>query len=310
MLPFKLVYSPRYDLNLGAHVFPSQKYRLIHERLLGEGIAEAGDFLEPQPAADEDILLVHEPGYVRRLLTGTLSYHEILQMEIPYSKKMVEAVWLSAGGTILAARRALADGVAINLGGGFHHAFPGHGEGFCAVHDVAVAIRRLLADGVIERALVIDCDVHHGNGTAAIFASDRRVFTISLHQYNNYPADKPPSDIDVHLPDHTGDADYLVALSAKYVSAVASHRPQLIFYLAGADAYQHDQLGGLALTIDGLERRDRLVIESARRAGSAVAVTLAGGYAADVSDTVTIHCNTVRATVDIVSRPAHTPPLP
>jgi len=300
MLPFKLVYSPGYDLNLGAHVFPSQKYRLIRERLLADAIAAPDDFLEPEPAADEDVLLVHDPGYVGRLRTGTLAYQEIIRMEIPYSRRMVEAVWLSVGGTILAARRALADGLAVNLGGGFHHAFPAHGEGFCVLHDVAVAARRLLADQAIERALVIDCDVHHGNGTAAIFAGDPRVFTISLHQYNNYPAEKPPSDIDVHLPDRTGDSEYLLALSAQYIPAVERIQPHLVFYIAGADPYENDQLGGLGLTVAGLKRRDKLVIDAARRAGAAVAVTLAGGYAVDVTDTVAIHCNTVIAAREIL----------
>ena len=300
MLPFKLVYSAGYDLNLGEHVFPSQKYRLIHERLLAEGIAGTEDFLEPSPAGDSDVLLVHEAGYVGRLKTGTLGYEEIIRMEIPYSRRMVEAVWLATGGTILAGRRALMEGVAINLGGGFHHAFPGHGEGFCAIHDVAVAIRRLLADGVIERALVIDCDVHQGNGTATIFAGDERVFTISLHQYHNYPTEKPASDIDVHLEDRTEDREYLLALSAKYVPALERVRPQLVFYVAGADPYYQDQLGGLGLTVDGLKRRDELVLEAARRAGAAVAVTLAGGYALNVTDTVTIHCNTVIAAKEIL----------
>jgi acetoin utilization deacetylase AcuC-like enzyme len=295
MLPFKLVYSPRYDLNLGEHIFPTQKYRLVRERLLAEQVAEPEDFLEPAPASDEDILLVHEPGWVTRLKTGTLSYQEILRMEIPYSRQMVEAVWVATGGSILAARRALADGVGLNLGGGFHHAFPGHGEGFCAVHDVAVAVRRLLADGRIERALVIDCDVHHGNGTAAIFAGDPAVFTISIHQFNNYPSEKPPSTVDIHLEDRTSDADYLRLLEQRYVPALGLFQPQLVFFLAGADPFYQDQLGGLSLTLDGLQARDRLVMEAARRQGAAVAVVLAGGYALDVNDTVRIHCNTVRA---------------
>ncbi len=301
MLPFKLVYSGRYDLNLGEHVFPSQKYRLVHDRLLQQGVAGPEDIVEPEPASDEDILRVHERGYVQRLKTGTLSYHEILQMEIPYSSRMVQAVWLATGGTILAARKALADGLAFNLSGGFHHAFPDHGEGFCAIHDVAVAIRRLLADGAIERALVIDCDVHHGNGTATVFAGDPAVFTISIHQYNNYPAEKPPSDIDIHLEDRTGDADYLIALSARYVPAVEKFRPQLVVYVAGADPYYQDQLGGLSLSLEGLKRRDRLVLEAARHTGAAVAVVLAGGYALDVNDTVTIHVNTVIAAREVAS---------
>ena len=301
MLPFKLVYSDGYDLNLGEHVFPSQKYRLLRDRLLQDGIAAPEDILDPAPASDDDILLVHEPGYVKRLKTGALTYQEILQMEIPYSRRMVEAVWLATGGSILAAQRALADRIGFNIGGGFHHAFPGHGEGFCAIHDVAVAIRRILADGSIERALVIDCDVHHGNGTAAIFAGSGNVFTISIHQHNNYPAEKPPSDIDIHLEDRTGDAAYLVALSARYIPAVEKFRPQLVFYLAGADPYYQDQLGGLSLTLEGLARRDRLVIGAALRAGAAVAVTLAGGYAVNVNDTIAIHAGTVIAARDALA---------
>jgi acetoin utilization deacetylase AcuC-like enzyme len=168
------------------------------------------------------------------------------------------------------------------------------------VHDVAVAIRRLLADRAVERALVIDCDVHQGNGTAAIFAGDERVFTISLHQYNNYPAEKPPSDIDLHLEDRAGDEEYLLALADHYVPAVERFRPQLVFYLAGADPYYQDQLGGLGLTLDGLKQRDEVVLGAARRAGAGAAVTLAGGYAVNVTDTVTIHCNTVLAAREVV----------
>jgi acetoin utilization deacetylase AcuC-like enzyme len=301
MLPFKLIYSDKYDLNLGDHIFPSRKFRLVRDRLLQTGIAGPEDILEPEPASDEDILRVHDPGYVQRLKTGTLSYHEILQMEIPYSRQMVEAVWLAAGGSILAGRKALEDGIAMNIGGGFHHAFPDHGEGFCVIHDVAVAIRRLLADKAIERALVIDCDVHHGNGTAAIFARDPNVFTISIHQYNNYPAEKPPSDIDIHLEDRVTDAEYLAALSHRYVPAVNQFRPQLVFYVAGADPYYRDQLGGLSLSLEGLKRRDRLVMEAARKAGAAVAITLAGGYAIDVNETVTIHVNTALAAREVLA---------
>src|SRR6266481_8450321 len=164
MLPFKLVYSDDYYLPIGAHVFPAEKYRLIHKRLLESGIAEASDFVTPQPASDEDILLVHTPEYVHKLKTGTLTPQEELQMEVPYSPELVKAFWLAAGGSILAADLSLRDGVACNIGGGFHHAHPDHGEGFCVIHDVAVAIRWMQKDGPIERAMTVDCDVHHGNG--------------------------------------------------------------------------------------------------------------------------------------------------
>ncbi len=298
MLPFKIVYHDKYDLRLGEHVFPSIKYRLIQERLLQEGIASPEDFVEPAAAPTEDLLLVHTEDWVRRLRNGALRFEEILRMEIPYTQEIVDAFWLAAGGTTLAARLAMRDGAAFNLGGGFHHAFPGHGEGFCAIHDVAVAIRVLQRDRVIERALVVDCDVHHGNGTAAIFAADESVFTISLHQESNYPSEKPPSDIDVHLPDGVGDSEYLDALRAA-LETLDSFRPDLVAYVAGADPYREDQLGGLDLTMDGLAQRDGLVLDRARECGVPAFVTLAGGYARNVSDTVAIHCNTVRACLSV-----------
>lgn len=301
MLPFQLVYHDNYDLNLGEHVFPSGKYRLIHDRLLKDGTAVPEDFVAPEPADDEDLLLVHERGWITRLKHGTLSYHEILKLEIPYSRKMVEAFWLAAGGTILAARQALAGGLGFNLGGGFHHAFAGHGEGFCAIHDVAVAIRRMQRDGLIERALVADCDVHHGNGTAGIFSADSSVFTLSIHQYNNYPSEKPPSNMDIHLEDGVEDEEYLERLEEAYSVALVGFHPDLLVYVAGADPYREDQLGGLLLTMDGLRDRDRLVIGMARGHKVPVAVTLAGGYAMNLSDTVTIHCNTVRVAAEVVS---------
>jgi acetoin utilization deacetylase AcuC-like enzyme len=294
MLPFKLVYHPGYDLNLGAHVFPSRKYRLIHDQLLDEGFAEPMDFVQPDAASDEDVLRVHESGWVQRLKTGTLTPQEILRLEIPYSTQMVDAFWLATGGTILAARNALADRIGFNIGGGFHHAFPGHGEGFCAIHDVAVAIRALQQEKMIERVLVVDCDVHHGNGTAAIFAGDRSVLTLSMHQFDNYPSEKPPSVIDIHLRDGVSDEEYLERLQGALKVAM-SFEPNMIFYLAGADPYCEDQLGGLSLTMEGLKQRDRVVFETGLGASVPIAVTLAGGYARDTGDTVEIHCNTAKA---------------
>jgi len=300
MLPFKLIYHPGYDLNLGEHVFPSRKFRMIHDRLIADGFAGAGDFETPEPPADEDILLVHTPRWVHRLKTGTLDPAEILKLEIPYSREMVEAFWLAAGGSILAARRALRDGFAYNVGGGFHHAFPGHGEGFCAIHDFAVAIRKMQQERRIERAMVVDCDVHHGNGTAAIFHGDERVFTLSIHQYNNYPSEKPASTVDIHLRDGVSDEEYLALLENECEKGMRDFRPDLVFYVAGADPYGEDQLGGLALTMDGLKRRDRIVLEAARTNGAVVAVVLAGGYARNVEDTVTIHCNTARVAAEVL----------
>ena len=294
MLPFHLVYHEGYDLNLGSHVFPSQKFRLIRERLLAEGFAAPEDFVAPEPAPDEDLLLVHERGWIQRLKTGKLSYEEILQLEIPYSPEMARAFCLAAGGTTLAARLALQQGVAYNVGGGFHHAFPDHGEGFCAINDIAVGIRTLQREGKITRAMVVDCDNHHGNGTAAIFAGDPTVFTLSIHQYNNYPAQKPPSTVDVHLSDGVNDEEYLERLSTAYRFPLHGFHPDLLVYVAGADPFHEDQLGGLSLTLEGLKRRDRLVIETALREGTAVAIVLAGGYAVHLEDTITIHANTAK----------------
>jgi acetoin utilization deacetylase AcuC-like enzyme len=362
MLPFKLIYSDHYYLPIGAHVFPAQKYRLIHQRLLETKVASPEDFVTPFPASDDDILLVHTPEYVRKLQTGRLSLQEEMQMEIPYSRELVEAFWLSAGGSILAAEHALGDGVAFNIGGGFHHAFPDHGEGFCMIHDVAVAIRRMQKDGKIRHAMTVDCDVHQGNGTAAIFYSSHAhssqarsshvgsqaplpggeaghvgsaggmgglpssffasstqagagpraragtksesdtsgdVFTISLHQQNNYPAFKPPSSIDVNLADGVEDDDYLHWLDNALSSGLRQFTPELICYIAGADPYREDQLGGLALTIEGLKRRDELVFQVAKARKIPVMVTYAGGYARNVGDTVTIHSNTVVAAKEV-----------
>jgi acetoin utilization deacetylase AcuC-like enzyme len=293
MLPFKLVYHSGYDLQLGAHVFPSRKYRLIHDRLLDEGFAAPWDFVEPQPASDEDVLRVHEAGWIDRLKNDKLTYEDIVRLEIPYSKAMVDGFWLATGGTMLAARNALRDRVGVNIGGGFHHAYPAHGEGFCAIHDIAIAVRALQHERAIERAMIVDCDVHHGNGTAAIFAGDSSVLTLSLHQFNNYPNDKPASTIDVHLEDGIGDHEYLEQLSGALERGMR-FSPNLIFYVAGADPYREDQLGGLALTMDGLRQRDRLVFETALKQNVPVALTLAGGYARDTADTVTIHCNTIK----------------
>jgi acetoin utilization deacetylase AcuC-like enzyme len=302
MLPFKVVYHPRYDLNLGAHVFPSQKFRLIAEELISSGIADTSDFLTPQPASDEDLLRVHTASWVNKLKTGTLTASEIMKLEVPYSPELAEAVWLAAGGTILAAQRALQDGFGSNLSGGFHHAYANHGEGFCAIHDVAVAVRRLQSDGDIKKAMIVDTDVHHGNGTAAIFADDSSVFTISIHQVNNYPADKPSSTVDLNMRDGAGDDEYLAALIPTVERCVDKFKPDMIFYVGGADPYREDQLGGLLLTKAGLKRRDREVFEAAKSRSIPVTTTLAGGYARSVEDTVAIHVNTIIAAREVADK--------
>jgi acetoin utilization deacetylase AcuC-like enzyme len=328
MLPFKLIYSDGYYLPIGQHVFPAEKYRRVHDQLIESGVAGPEDFITPQPASDQDILLVHTPQYVEKLKTGTLSAREELVLEVPFSPELEKAFWLSAGGSILAAQSALMDAVAFNIGGGFHHAFPDHGEGFCMIHDVAVAIRRMQRDSKIRTAMTVDCDVHHGNGTAAIFAGTRTmseplpssgpavlgrkplmrgthvgdVFTISLHQENNYPPTKPASSIDVDLPDGITDDDYLAWLDNALSSGLRQFTPDLICYIAGADPYREDQLGGLALTIEGLKKRDELVLRVAKAQGIPVMVTYAGGYARNVEDTVAIHSNTVIAAKEVFAQ--------
>ncbi len=313
MLPFKLVYSDDYFLPIGTHVFPAEKYKRVHDRLVESGAAEAADFVAPRCATDQDILLVHTPRYVEKLKTGTLSAREELEMEIPYSSELVQAFWLSAGGSMLAADYALNDGIAISIGGGFHHAFPDHGEGFCMINDVAVAIRRMQRDEKIRTAMTFDCDVHQGNGTAVIFAPapfpgppgmNRRrentdVFTISLHQENNYPQFKPPSSLDMNLPDGMGDDEYLACVGNAFSLGLGRFRPELICYVAGADPYFEDQLGGLSLTIEGLKKRDALVFQLAKAEGIPVMVTFAGGYAVNIEDTITIHSNTIIAAKEV-----------
>ena len=310
MIPLKLVYSDNYDLHIGEHVFPTVKYKMIRDRLLREQIIRPEDLLEPEPATDQDVLLVHTEEYVRKLKTGTLSEFEIARMEIPYSPEMVRAAWLAAGGSLLTARLALANGIAINLGGGFHHAFPGHGEGFCAIHDVAVAIAKLLAEGAIERAMTVDLDVHHGNGTAYIFARNSNVFTFSMHQQNNYPFEKPDSDCDINLRDGCQDEEYLHLLRQNLEHSLGRFSPDLIFYVAGADPFYEDQLGGLALTLDGLRERDHIVFRMARDRGIPVAVVLAGGYAMHVADTVSVHVGTVQTAKAVLTSESSPPTKP
>jgi len=275
-------------------VFPTQKYRLIRARLIQDGTIAESDIVPPELATDEQVALVHTAEYLAKIKADELSVPEQMVLEVPFSPGLCEGMWLCAGGSILTARLALDTGICAHLGGGFHHAFPDHGEGFCLINDVAVAIQALLTEGTIERAAVVDCDVHHGNGTAAIFSDEPTVFTFSMHQERNYPAWKPPSDLDVGLNDGVGDAEYISILGEHLAEIATQHRPELVFYLAGADPYRHDQLGGLNLTIEGLKRRDRLVLESFGSMDIPVAITLAGGYAIRPDDTVEIHCNTVR----------------
>ncbi len=248
--------------------------------------------MAPELADDEALGRVHSAGYLGKIREDSLTAAERMTLEVPFSRDLAEAMRLCCGGTVLTAQRALEEGVALHLGGGFHHAFPGHGEGFCLLNDVAVAAADVLADGLVARIAVADLDVHQGNGTAAIFADEPRVFTCSLHQEGNYPFWKPPSDLDVGLPDGIEDDEYLALLEDALVGVWESS-PELVIYLAGADPYCQDQLGGLGLTEVGLRRRDRVVLRSARQRGVPVAVVLAGGYAIDPRHTVRIHAATV-----------------
>jgi acetoin utilization deacetylase AcuC-like enzyme len=290
---FMIVYSPKYELDLQGHIWPTVKYRLIAERLVAERVVASGDLVPPPPCSWDDLALVHTHEYLSKVRNGTLSEDEILTLELPWLPELVDGFRLMTGGTCLAAELALERGSAIHLGGGLHHAFPNHGEGFCLFNDIGVAIRRLQRDKRIARAAVIDCDVHHGNGTAVVFARDPSVFTFSIHQQHNYPLFKPPSDLDVGLTDGAGDREYLARLE-EALPVVLRSSPELVVYVAGADPYRGDRLGGLGLSIEGLRTRDHAVITAVRSAGAPLAVVLAGGYAVNVEDTVEVHVGTVR----------------
>lgn len=288
------MYSDAYWMvELGNHVFPAKKYRLIYESLLHSG-ARSQNFKSPEPASDEDLLLVHSSKYLKKLKTGRLSSAEILTMELPYSAELLDFAQLMVGGTVMAAQLALEEGLAVHIGGGFHHAFHDHGEGFCILNDVAVAFRKLQQSGKFQKGMVVDCDVHQGNGTAEIFAEDDTVFTFSMHQMDIYPAKKEKSSLDVGFWSDDGDGKYLAALRSHIPSIYKSFKPDIVFYLAGADPYEKDQLGGLKLSFEGLIERDTIVIRGALSAGIPIVILFAGGYAYDVMDTVKTHINTIR----------------
>ena len=291
----RVFYTPRYYADIGeGHVFPIRKFELVRDRLLAEGTLSSSDIVEPREAAVEDVLLVHTEDYVTRLRAGALSEREIRRLGLPWSKALVRRSFLATSGTMGAARAALEAGAASNLAGGTHHAFPDRGEGFCVLNDVAIAIRVLRRDRKIRRASVVDLDVHQGNGTAHIFERDTEVFTLSMHGAKNYPLFKQRSSLDVELSDGTGDDEYLDAL-ARNLPSVFEHGPDLVFYLGGADPYAGDKLGRLSLSIEGLRERDETVLRVCRARGVPVATVMSGGYAADINDTVEIHCNTIRA---------------
>jgi acetoin utilization deacetylase AcuC-like enzyme len=287
-------YSDHFVLPLPAdHKFPMAKYARLRQRILERGVV-AADGLCEAPAADwDDLRLVHEPGYLDAVRSGTLPREAQRRIGFPWSPEMVERSRRSVGATIAAARAAFHDGLAANLAGGTHHAFADRGEGFCVFNDVAVAARVLQREGKARRAVVVDCDVHQGNGTAAIFQQDPSVFTFSMHGAHNFPFRKETSDLDVALEDGATDDDYLPLLDRHLDDVLNRHRPDFIFYLAGADPFEGDRLGRLKMTIDGLRARDELVLGRCRALGLPVAISMSGGYAPDIDAIVTIHANTI-----------------
>ena len=295
----KVYYSPRYEISLPGHIWPTSKYRLIADRLGRRSPAEDLTIVEPTASSWDDLALVHTAEYLEKLRSNTLTPEDIATLELPWAPQLADGFRLMVGGTCAAARSALDEGLAAHLGGGLHHAFANHGEGFCIFNDVAIAIRVVQRDrhGGIARAAVVDLDVHHGNGTSMIFDGDPSVFTFSMHQQHNYPMFKPRSALDIGLPDGVTDDEYHAKLHAALPTVFASN-PDIVFYLAGADPFEGDQLGGLALTRAGLLARDRIVFDACASADRPVVVTLAGGYARRLEDTVAIH----RATIELAAR--------
>lgn len=288
-----VIYHDEYYADIGPHVFPMRKYKYTRDEIVRRGLVRAEDLIAPAPATIGQVRRVHDEEYVDKLLQGRLSGLEEAVLELPCSPQLVRAAFLCAGGSIEAARRALERGVAFHIGGGLHHAFPDHGEGFCVLHDVAIAIRDVQADSRVHRAAVIDVDVHQGNGTACIFRDDPNVFTFSIHEEDNYPAVKPPSDLDIGLETYAGGERYLASLRHNVPRILDRVEPDLVAYIAGADPYEDDQLGNLKLTREDLRARDRLVFDACVVRGIPVFATLAGGYARDVNDTVGIHADMI-----------------
>lgn len=298
----KAFYSDHFAFPLPAgHRFPDAKYTLLRRRVAAD-CAPFVRLYEAPAASDEELLRIHTPAYLARVVHGQLSPAEVRRLGLPWSPELVERSRRSTGATIAACRAALEEGIAVNLAGGTHHAFADRGEGFCVFNDSAVAARALQAEGRIRRVLIVDCDVHQGNGTAAIFANDPTVFTFSIHGANNYPFEKEVSDLDSELPDGTGDEAYVGALASGLERALTEAQAGLVIYLAGADPFVGDRLGRLALSKEGLAARDRLVLERCRAAGLPIAITMAGGYARDIEDTVAIHLQTVCLAAAIVGR--------
>lgn len=290
----KVVVTDRFRLPLPVgHRFPAEKYALLRRRVEASGLFRPEDFVEPDAVSEADLLRAHTPDYVQKIFSGDLTREEQNRIGFPWSPGMVERTRRTTGGTILACRYALRESVAVNLAGGTHHAFTDRGEGFCVFNDSVVASRVLKAEGLIRRVVIIDCDVHQGNGTAALVRDDPTIFTFSIHAANNYPQEKETSALDIELPDGTGDEDYLRAVEGALSEALSRAEADLAIYLAGADPFAGDRLGRLALTKDGLARRDELVFAACAERHLGVAVTMAGGYGRDIQDTIDIHARTV-----------------
>jgi acetoin utilization deacetylase AcuC-like enzyme len=290
----KVFYSDHFVLPLPeGHRFPMVKYSMLREKVVASGLCGSGEMRVPRPVSDEEILRVHERSYLRRVVAGTLSPKEMRRIGFPWSVRMVERSRRASGGTLGSCLAALEDGFAANLAGGTHHAFADRGEGYCVFNDSAIAARAVRAIGLVERVVVVDTDVHQGNGTAAILRGDPSIFTFSIHGANNFPFRKEESDLDVALPDGADDGEFLQALEAGLEEALERSRADLAIYLAGADPYEDDRLGRLSVSREGLAERDRLVLESCRSRGIPAAITMAGGYARKVEDTVEIHFRSV-----------------
>jgi acetoin utilization deacetylase AcuC-like enzyme len=297
----KVFYSDHFVLPLPeGHRFPMVKYSMLRERVAAAGVCAPGEMRVPRPVSDEEILRCHTEGYLRRVVSGTLTAKEMRRIGFPWSERMVERSRRASGGTLGACLAALEDGFAANLAGGTHHAFADRGEGYCVFNDSAIAARAVQAEGLVERVVVLDTDVHQGNGTAAILGGDASVYTFSIHGAKNFPFRKEESDLDVALPDGADDGEYLDALEDGLEKALDRSGAQLAIYLAGADPFEDDRLGRLCVTKEGLAERDRLVLESCRERGVPVAVTMAGGYAREVEDTVDIHFQSIERTATLL----------
>jgi len=290
----KVFYSDQFVLPLpDGHRFPMKKYSMLRERVAAAGICGPGEMRVPEPVTDAEVLTAHEPGYLEKVVTGTLTAKEVRRIGFPWSRRMVERSRRASGGTLGACRAALEEGVAANLAGGTHHAFADRGEGFCVLNDSAIASRVLLEEGLVGRVVVVDTDVHQGNGTAAILEDDERVFTFSIHGDKNFPFHKEESDLDVPLPDGADDGEYLSALEGALEGILDLESWDLAIFLAGADPFEGDKLGRLSVTKEGLAQRDRMVLGGCRGRGIPVAVTMAGGYAPNIEDTVDVHFRTI-----------------